>query len=293
MTGSILQAVNVFSSSQSTGGILRGRIEDNFIGNAAVPNSGSTGGGGISAVIQGQTDATLLIDSNTIRQTNGDSRAISVAVRGPANPLAGTLGANTVVSDITITNNNVIPGAAPSGFPLSTISVEADNQTGADNKAPTVRTDIRGNTVPAGTIFDLTSAHLQFYEYDAAGAHGIGQLVNTTGAATANQQLSNTNTGSVDSFGIALNRRTHRAAARSTSRLGGAGTVRRIRGRRSECVRALATGSARAAHYSDSPWRSADWLSRYAWIGRHHVGSQSRRVGMVRGPDAERKRRIR
>ena len=56
-----------------------------------------------------------------------------------------------------ITNNDVVPGAAPSGFPLSAIMVEADNQSGADNKSPTVRADIRGNTVPAGTAFDLLS----------------------------------------------------------------------------------------------------------------------------------------
>ena len=160
MTESILQAVNVFSSSQSTGGILRGRIEDNFIGNAAVPNSG--GGGGISAVIQEQTDATLSIDGNTIRQTNGDSRAIAVAVRGPANPLAGTLGANTVVSDFTITNNSVIPGAAPSGFPLSTISVQADNQTGATTRRRPCEPTSAATRSRRKWSSPHPSAHLQF-----------------------------------------------------------------------------------------------------------------------------------
>ena len=205
MTGSILQAVNVFSSSQSTGGTIVGTISGNFVGNAAVPGSAG-GGGAISAVIQGQTDATLLIDGNIIRQTSGDSRAIAVAFRGPAPPLATTLGANTVVSDLTVTNNNVVPGAAPSGFPLSAIMIEADNQTGADNKSPTVRADVRGNTVPTTPVFDFFTAQLQYYEYDAAGGHGIGQLVDTAPAsASATAQLQSTNTGTAEaSAGVAL-----------------------------------------------------------------------------------------
>ena len=180
MTGSILQAVNVFSSSQSTGGTIVGTISGNFIGNAAVVNSG--GGSGISATLQGQTDATLLINGNTINQTNGDGRGIYVGVRGPANPLAGTLGANTVVSDVTITNNTVTPGNTVNNFGAA-IVVEADNQSLSDAKAPTVRANITGNTVPNvatrpvnGEFFN---AHIIYFEYSSAGAHGIGQLVDT------------------------------------------------------------------------------------------------------------------
>lgn len=148
---------------------------------------------------------TLLIDSNVIRQTSGDSRAIGLAFRGPANPLAATLGPNTVISDVTVTNNSVIPGAAPSGFPLSAIMIEADNQTGADNKSPTVRADVRANTVPATAVFDLLSTQLGYYEYDAVAGHGIGQLVDTAPAsADATAQLTSTNTGSASAFGVAL-----------------------------------------------------------------------------------------
>jgi hypothetical protein len=209
MTGSILQAVNVFSSSQATGGTVVGTISGNFIGNQAVVNSGSTQGGGISATLQGQTDATLLIDGNTIRQTFGDSRGIYVGVRGPANPLAGTLGPNTIVSDITITNNNVIQGNTANNFGAA-IVVEADNQTGADNKAPTIRADIRGNTVPTVAARPVNGefflANLIYYEYGSAGSRGIGQLVDTAPAsADATAQLSSTNTGtSQASAGIAL-----------------------------------------------------------------------------------------
>jgi hypothetical protein len=204
MTGSILQAVNVFSSSQATGGTVTGTISGNRIGNPSV--AGSAGGaGGISGVIQGQTDATLLVDGNIIRQTNGDARGIGFAFRGAAPPLANTLPANNVVSDLTLTNNDVVPGAAPTGFPLSAIMVEADNQTGADNKSPTVRADIRGNAVPTTPVFDLVSTQIGFYEYDQAGAHGIGQLVDTAPAsADATAQLTSTNTGSASAFGVAL-----------------------------------------------------------------------------------------
>jgi uncharacterized delta-60 repeat protein len=209
MTGSILQAVNVFSSSQSTGGTIVGTISGNFIGNQAVVNSGSTQGGGISATLQGQTDATLLIDGNTIRQTFGDSRGIYVGVRGPANPLAGTLGPNTIVSDITITNNNVIQGNTASNFGAA-IVVEADNQTGADNRAPTLRADIRNNTVPDVATRPVNGefflANLIFYEYDTPGSMGIGQLVDSPPAsANATAQLTGTNTGtSQGSAGITL-----------------------------------------------------------------------------------------
>jgi hypothetical protein len=203
MTGSLLQNVNVFSSSQSTGGTIVGTISGNRIGNPSV--AGSAGGAAISGVIQGQTKATLLIDGNIVRQTDGDSRAIGVAFRGPAPPLANSLGANTVVSDLTITNNDVVPGAAASGFPVSAIMIEADNQTGADNKSPTVRADIRGNAVPNTMAFDLLTTQIGFFEYDAAGGHGIGQLVDTSPPnADATGQLTSTNTGSASAFGVAL-----------------------------------------------------------------------------------------
>jgi hypothetical protein len=209
MTGSILQAVNVLSSSQATGGTIVGTISGNFIGNAAVTNSGSTQRGGISATIEGQTDATLLISGNNIQQTFGDSRGIYVGVRGPANPLAGTLGPNTIVSDVTITNNTVMPGNTANNLGAA-IVVEADNQTGNDNRAPTVRADIRGNTVPDvatrpvnGEFFN---AHIIYREYSSPGSTGIGQLVDTAPAsATATAQLTSTNTGtSQASAGITL-----------------------------------------------------------------------------------------
>ncbi|MES2709265.1 MAG: cadherin-like domain-containing protein [Verrucomicrobiota bacterium] len=200
------QAVNVFTSSQATGGTLYGKITGNYIGNAGVAGSGSTNAGGILATFQGQTATQLQIDGNTIRQTNGDSRGINLAYRGPANPLAGSLGANTVAHHLTLTNNVVTPGAAPSGFPLAAIMVEADNQTLADNKSPRVNADIRGNTVPTTEVYDFFSAQLGFYEYDGSGSTGIGTLFRSLpGSANATAQLQSTNTGTSEaSAGVAL-----------------------------------------------------------------------------------------
>ena len=168
MTGTVLQAVNVFSSSQATGGSIVGTISGNHISNGVSAS-------GIAVVIQGQTSATLLIDNNRIRNTP-DARGISVAFRGPANPLAATLGPNTIVSNLTLTNNDVDPGVAPSGFPLAAIMVEADNQSGADDKSPTVRADIRGNTVPAGAAFDLLPTYLAYFEDPTV--QGLTELAN-------------------------------------------------------------------------------------------------------------------
>jgi hypothetical protein len=137
--------------------------------------------------------------------TSGDSRGIAVAFRGYDSTPGFPAPAGTVVSDVTITNNTVTPGAAPSGFPLSAIMVEADNQTDEDAKAPTVRADIRGNTVPTTAVFDLLTTQIGYYEYDAAGAHGIGELVDTAPAsADATAQLTSTNTGTASAFGVAL-----------------------------------------------------------------------------------------
>ena len=176
-------AVNVFSSSASTAGTIRGRISGNFIGNSGVAGSGSAIGNGIRTLIQGKTVATLLYDANTIRQTP-QARGIDIQVLGP---LDGT-GSST--HDITVTNNDVNPQDS-TGFPTAAIYVAADSQGGG---TVTVRTDIRGNTVPAGAAVDSFPTFLILDEV-AAGA--VCQLVDTAPAsASATAQLTSTNTGS-------------------------------------------------------------------------------------------------
>ena len=156
-------------------------------------------------------DATLLVDGNIVTGAAPfGNRGISVAFRGPTAPLGA------VTHDLTIRNNSVDNVTGSGGtvgvdfFPLAAINVEADNQSGAFASAPTVRADIRGNTVPASAAFDLTLGNVQYYEYDGdptpnESQDGIGQLVDTAPAsANADAQLSSTNTGSVGSSGITL-----------------------------------------------------------------------------------------
>ena len=190
-----LHAINVFSSSTSTGGSITGTIQGNVIGNASV-GSGSSTGNGIRVVVQGRTSATLLIDGNTIRQTPG-GRAIDMQFLGHTTSGLGIVSTN----DVTLTNNNVQNNGT--SFPLAAIFLAADNQ----GSPARVRADIRGNVVPAtGTFdyptFDGNAAQLIFEELTGATA----ELVDTPPAsANATSQLTSTNTGTAyANGGVAL-----------------------------------------------------------------------------------------
>jgi hypothetical protein len=201
MTGAVLQALNVFSSSQSTGGSITGTIQNNFIGNPAVAGSGSTGGQGIRILVQGQTDSTLLIDNNTIRQvgqTSG-SRGIDAQFLGPT---ATGLGV-TSFNDITITNNHVQTDAPAGTFPLAAIFLGADNQ----GSPAQVRANIHDNVVPATGSFDYPSfdgngGQLVFVNVTAG---AIAQLVdNAPASGTATAELQSHNTGNSFANGVTL-----------------------------------------------------------------------------------------
>ena len=181
-------AVNVFSSSTSTAGTIRGRISGNHIGNPAVAGSGSAIGNGIRAFIQGKTAATLLIDGNTINQTP-QARGIDIQVVGPLDA------SGSGPSDLTVTNNSVTPNDS-TGFPASAIYVAADSQGGG---TVTTRADIRGNTVPAGTAIDSLPT---FLALDKVVGAAVCQLVDTgLASANATAQLTSTNTGSASASG--------------------------------------------------------------------------------------------
>ncbi|MEA2564713.1 MAG: large repetitive protein [Acidobacteriota bacterium] len=190
-----LHAINVFSSSTSTGGSITGTIQGNVIGNAAV-GSGSSTGNGIRVVVQGRTSATLLIDGNTIRQTPG-GRAIDMQFLGHTTTGLGIVSTN----DVTLTNNNVQNNGT--SFPLAAIFLAADNQ----GSPARVRADIRGNVVPASGSFDYptfdgSAAQLIYEELGGATA----ELIDTAPAsANATAQLTSTNTGtSYANGGVAL-----------------------------------------------------------------------------------------
>jgi hypothetical protein len=187
----VLQAINVFSSSNTVGGFIKGRIEGNFIGNPAVAGSGSSGGGGIRILIQGKTTGTFNIDGNTIRQvgfTNG-ARGMDLQFLGPIT------GAQPITqSDLTITNNFVQTDAPGATFPLAAIFLGADNQ----GSPAQVRADIRSNTVPATGSFDYptfsgSDPQLMFANVTAG---AVAQLVdNPPASGTAAAELASHNTG--------------------------------------------------------------------------------------------------
>jgi VCBS repeat-containing protein len=186
ITGQNSHAINVFTAAGAgTGGTVKGRIEGNAIGNAGVVNSGSAIGNCMRININGQADVDMLINNNTLRQCpNG--RGIEVIGRN------GTGGL-----DVTVTNNDVNPQDT-SGFPLAAILVQSNCVTTCN----TVRSDVRGNTVPSGTATDLLTSFLELVE---TGASTL-QLVDTAPAsADCTAQLTSTNTGSASaSSGCAL-----------------------------------------------------------------------------------------
>lgn len=56
------------SATAGAGSSLNARIEGNIIGDANIDGSGSSLGSGMRVIVQGLTDATILINNNTIRE---------------------------------------------------------------------------------------------------------------------------------------------------------------------------------------------------------------------------------
>ena len=183
MTGANSHAMNIFAAAGSFGGTFTGTIEGNVIGNAAVVNSGSAIGNGLRININGGSDATVRVHNNTIRQTPL-GRGIEIIGRN------GTGGL-----DVTVTNNDVNPQDT-SGFPLAAILVQSNCLTTCN----TVRSDVRGNTVPAGTnVVDLSNTYLQLVESSTSTL----ELVDTTSPISGScaTELAATNTGSTSVVG--------------------------------------------------------------------------------------------
>jgi hypothetical protein len=177
-------AVNFFSSAvqaPATGGSLNGRFVGNHIGSAGIASSGSVLGNGIRININGGVDATVLLDSNTIRQMpNG--RGVEVISRN------GTGGADVTLTN-NLVNNDFVTTPENQGFSLASIFMQSNCVTVCN----TLRTDVRSNTVPAiPPNGELLAAQLALIE---TGASTL-QLVDT-GAASASctAQLTENNTG--------------------------------------------------------------------------------------------------
>ncbi|MCI0366563.1 MAG: hypothetical protein L0219_22090, partial [Phycisphaerales bacterium] len=181
MTGARSHAMNVFAAAGTFGGSFTGTISGNTIGNSGVADSGSAIGNGIRVNINGGSNATMLLNGNTIRQTpNG--RGIEIIGRN------GTGGLN-----ITVTNNDVNPQALAN--PLAAILVQSNCLTVCN----TVRSDVRGNTVPAA--FDVTDLLTSYIELVESSTSTL-ELVDTSPASpSCAQQLNSTNTGSTGVLG--------------------------------------------------------------------------------------------
>ncbi|QOC22933.1 putative Ig domain-containing protein [Wenzhouxiangella sp. AB-CW3] len=191
-----LHAINVFSSSSSTGGSVTGTIDGNTIGDSAVASSGARGNG-IRVLIQGQTEAVLLINDNTLRQIwdeNNAVRGIEASFRGST-----ASGLPIVQSDITITNNDVDTMAPDTEFPLAAIFVSADDQGSPARVRADIRDNIAQNSVGGGSWeppdFDGNGAHLVFTE--EVQQNEEGQLVDTLNGADAQTQMENNNSATV------------------------------------------------------------------------------------------------
>lgn len=186
LTGHNSHALNFFTAAGAgTTGTFNARISGNTIGNSGIASSGSAIGNCIRININGDADASVLVDSNVLRQCpNG--RGIEAIGRN------GTGGL-----DITVTGNDVNPQDT-SGFPLAAIFVQSNTATIAN----TVRSDIRGNTVPAGGTFEVLPTYIALVETSTS----TSELVDTPAAsATCTDQLTSTNTGSASaSAGCAL-----------------------------------------------------------------------------------------
>lgn len=186
ITGHNSHGMNFFTAAGAgTTGTYNLRISGNTIGNAAVAGSGSLIGNCMRVNINGDAAASVLIDGNVLRQCpNG--RGIEIIGRN-----------GNGVLDVTVTNNDVNTNDV-SGFPLAAILVQSNDLT----VPKTVRSDVRGNTVPAGTAFDVVTTFIGVVETGTS----TSQLVDTapaSGSCTA--QLTSTNTGSASaSAGCAL-----------------------------------------------------------------------------------------
>lgn len=198
VTGHNSHGMNFFTGAEAgVTGTYNARIEGNTIGSAGTVNSGSVIGNCMRININGDTVATVLVNNNVMRQCPS-GRGIEAISRN------GTGGL-----DLTVTNNDIDPNDT-SGFPLAAIFAQS-NCVGVCNS---LRADIRGNTVPSGTVTDVLSGNISAAETSGASSPpgtSTFELVDTPsgpGGQTCAQQLaaaSPANNGSVAaSAGCAL-----------------------------------------------------------------------------------------
>ena len=194
--GGTSHMINLFMDTTSTSAsLLQARFVGNSIGDAAIAGSGSSFGNALRVNFNGNGIGNVLIDSNTIRE----------APQGRGMEIIGRNGTGQL--DVTVTNNNVNhinPGFNPgtSDFELAAILIQSNT---VSITGYTIRSDVRGNTVPA-TLPDgeLLASYIALLE---TGASNHQLVDNPSGPAgeTPTQQLTSTNTGSASAnAGVSL-----------------------------------------------------------------------------------------
>lgn len=186
-------AINVFQATTSlAGSLLNYRMENNVIGSNALPGSGSSIGNCVRINFNGNGQGRVLLNNNTMRECP-IGRGLEITGRNGTGRL-----------DVTLTNNNInhinlaFDVANASNFPLGAIVV-------LSNTVPTtgynVKTDIRGNTVPAagGSIpaaSEITGTYLSVQELPNGAGTSIMEVVdNGAVSATPTAELQSQNTG--------------------------------------------------------------------------------------------------
>lgn len=164
--------INIFSAPSSSGGTFSGTISGNTIGTAGA-GSGSTFGSGIRILIEGQTDATMLVSGNTIGGIPFGRGIEATARNGAGGPTAGL--------DVTITGNDA---RADTTLGLAGILVLADNVASPN----ILRANISGNTAEGGLFFFGFGGDITMNETAGSTLELVGS------AADCVTQVTNTNT---------------------------------------------------------------------------------------------------
>ena len=190
------------------GGTWQGQVSNNFIGNAAVTNSGSSQSSGIR-VENHSTSGTLtaIISGNTIKQWNN----------GPAiNTQAGDAGnaTNTNVLNVTVTSNtSTNPGASSQHGFVANIGAGSGTNTAANVACVDVRTNtLDGNTTNGGAGVrvrqrEVSTVKIPGYtgtQYDFSAVATFLQTQNPSSVGSATAASSSSGPGYQNTAGGAL-----------------------------------------------------------------------------------------
>jgi hypothetical protein len=130
--GAVSSAVTANLVSSSASGRLNGRISDNTIGSAAVTDSGSSQGDGITVFSNGAGISTVSITNNLVRQYS-NLAGINVRQGSGSGSLFATITGNTVSDPGTFASNGILvqAGALSTDNGLVCANVTGNNITGS------------------------------------------------------------------------------------------------------------------------------------------------------------------